>query len=562
MEFMNGFLDEEMGNMRTFLQLVSNPPPEDWIQRLSIGGGGEHRRGDLGRHLSNIHTILVENISKIPASNSSSSSTNNITTISTSGNSSSTGCLEVNSSSFNLEHLKGILNDINSNLHRPSTATLDNIAEPTPVKIKRMSAEDKATATTAGSTTAATLSPTNSGHHNHHHMLGPLGGSTTPTPSSTPVHHHNTTNNVISNWMSWTLGRGEKKSKVSHPIPQHELRNGGSGLLLLSGGGGGKSSASAAVPPASTFYTPDVTESSSSSASLTPSPKYAASSSGGSGGSSGGGGGGGLWGSNQKSGIRKGSWKSASSISIIEDSDSESSSASSHHYRGHQPGQLQFSTLPRPRTETRTLSDYEREIHGLRSAMESLQLKLQEAERRLQQQQQQQQAAVGGSGGSSSDRSCSSAAATPPRQGSPNKESAADYYYHHQQQHQYAANADDDVKDILARLLKEEDLLRRRAGEASSTTSSSRIGGSDATPNGRMGDKELMILLQQRKIAALDEANNRLVSELSRLGERTGGGGSCGLPGVMSHQRNKKRSVQETPKTVDELLDSFNDTPV
>ena len=31
-----------------------------------------------------------------------------------------------------------------------------------------------------------------------------------------------------------------------------------------------------------------------------------------------------------------------------------------------------------------------------------------------------------------------------------------------------------------------------------------------------------MILLQQRKIAALDEANNRLLAELSRLGERVG----------------------------------------
>ena len=32
----------------------------------------------------------------------------------------------------------------------------------------------------------------------------------------------------------------------------------------------------------------------------------------------------------------------------------------------------------------------------------------------------------------------------------------------------------------------------------------------------------MMILLQQRKIAALDEANNRLLAELSRLGDRVG----------------------------------------
>ena len=35
-----------------------------------------------------------------------------------------------------------------------------------------------------------------------------------------------------------------------------------------------------------------------------------------------------------------------------------------------------------------------------------------------------------------------------------------------------------------------------------------------ANGGGALGDKEMMILLQQRKIAALDEANNRLVSQL------------------------------------------------
>jgi hypothetical protein len=162
-----------------------------------------------------------------------------------------------------------------------------------------MSVEDKASTTSPTSTsTASAMSPSN---NHQHHILGPLGSSSpagaTATAPSTPVHHNS--NNVISNWMSWTLGRGEKKSKVSHPIPQHELKNGNStsGLLLLNAGGG-KSTAAGTVPVASTFYTPDVTESSSSSASLTPSPKYTASS---------GGGGGSLWNpaaSHQKNGIR------------------------------------------------------------------------------------------------------------------------------------------------------------------------------------------------------------------------------------------------------------------
>merc|ERR1712029_168387 len=100
-------------------------------------------------------------------------------------------------------------------------------------------------------------------------------------------------------------------------------------------------------------------ESSSSSASLTPSPKYCEDPR--------------LW--HQ---TRKTSRISASSISIIDDSDSESSSASSH-YRATNTNTVHagYSTLPRPpRTETKTLTDYEREIHGLRSAMETLQVKL------------------------------------------------------------------------------------------------------------------------------------------------------------------------------------------
>lgn len=177
---------------------------------------------------------------------------------------------------------------------------------------------------------------------------------------------------------------------------------------------------------------------------------------------------------------------------------------------GHHTG-LQYSTLPRPRTETKTLSDYEREIHGLRSAMETLQVKLHDAERKLQTQQ-----ASGSSSGS--ERSTTS-----PRQ-SPTKDDFMS---------RINAQPDDEVKVIVSRLLQEEDILRRDQTEMTTN----------------MGDKEMMILLQQRKIAALDDANNRLIHELSKLGEKVG-------------HRNNKKAIQETPKTVDELLDSFNDTRV
>ena len=64
MEFINSWLDEESGNMRKFLELVSGPPPEDWIHGLETQGGGA-RPGQLGRHLSSLHTVLVENVGKV-----------------------------------------------------------------------------------------------------------------------------------------------------------------------------------------------------------------------------------------------------------------------------------------------------------------------------------------------------------------------------------------------------------------------------------------------------------------------------------------------------------------
>ena len=65
---------------------------------------------------------------------------------------------------------------------------------------------------------------------------------------------------------------------------------------------------------------------------------------------------------------------------------------------------------------------------------------------------------------------------------------------------------DEEVRGMVTRLMAEEDILRRDQMEMTSN----------------LGDKEMMILLQQRKIAALDEANNRLLGELSRLGDRVG----------------------------------------
>lgn len=149
--------------------------------------------------------------------------------------------------------------------------------------------------------------------------------------------------------------------------------------------------------------------------------------------------------------------------------------------------------------------------------METLQVKLHDAERKLQAQQ-----ASGSSSGS--ERSTTS-----PRQ-SPTKEEFMST------SRLPAAKPDEEVKVIVSRLLQEEDILRRDQIEMTNN----------------MGDKEMMILLQQRKIAALDEANSRLLNELTKLGEKVG----------YRNNNFSKKSIQETPKTVDELLDSFSDTRV
>ncbi|CAB4065495.1 Disabled homolog 2-interacting protein [Lepeophtheirus salmonis] len=160
------------------------------------------------------------------------------------------------------------------------------------------------------------------------------------------------------------------------------------------------------------------------------------------------------------------------------------------------------STLPRPCCKpTRSLTEYESEILELRSNMESLQHKLNETERKLR----------------------------------------------------VVANKDESnhVNRTLQRLSIEEDMLRRQ--EINS-----------------LGDKEMMILMQQKKIAALDDANGRLKTELTRLGDKLKQQQQQAEFMSVVHSGDspvrvfhKSSSVSmETPKTVDELLDSLHSTPI
>ena len=71
MEFLNSFLEEETGSMRRFLWRISSPPSgvadddacTGWIPQLLSTAPPE--KTDLGRHLSCLHTVLFENVTKV-----------------------------------------------------------------------------------------------------------------------------------------------------------------------------------------------------------------------------------------------------------------------------------------------------------------------------------------------------------------------------------------------------------------------------------------------------------------------------------------------------------------
>ena len=212
---------------------------------------------------------------------------------------------------------------------------------------------------------------------------------------------------------------------------------------------------------------------------------------------------------------------------------------------------------PRPNNASKSLSDYEQEILELRSAMEQLQMKLMEAERKLSNQH----------GGQGDEDGASRRSSASERQGI----------------------AEAETKQIMLRLLREEDILRREQLESVSRQQC-----------------ECAIAMQQQKLAAIEDLNERLLrdvvhrcnvsvsgpnvttidtgsntvsspapstssssgnnnnfvspsSTISSLSSKSGIGGSVT---VITPKGMPTSPVQEAPKTVDELLDSLHSTPI
>jgi hypothetical protein len=133
-------------------------------------------------------------------------------------------------------------------------------------------------------------------------------------------------------------------------------------------------------------------------------------------------------------------------------------------------------------------------------------------------------------------------------------------------QHESSGGKEGEVRVIVNRLADEEDQLRRAEQAANSSVLQQPAGQ-------QLSDKERMILMQQRKIASLDEANSRLVHELSRLGDKLEKTTRLAARESGNEQQQQQQmafggvqlqqtSDPTTPKTVEELIDSLHSTPI
>ena len=421
MEFLNPFLAEETETMKTFLRQISSPVSEDcWIPNLSF----PVEKSDLGRYLSSLHTILFENVSKLPTDNAKS------------------------------VKLRQLLDDISNILKRPTIPQLEQISQSTLDTLK-MKQE-----------TAASQQHLHQPQHQQPPQKGSSGKTifglpmpsfgTLPKPgrkSSVPAPHHTSI-------APKTVSSLVVKSNTPLKSPMHGLGPASEGVSLSSDSSSNTSltpSPGVPMPVQRNWGDGGATSSSSTSSSV-------------------------IIGSTGRHSHdfmmqKKSRMKFPSSMSLDETDSSDDSTYSSQYQSdaNSTPRTGASHTLPRhlPTThrssvtsnggagpggssvvKVKSMSDYEAEILQMRAEMEQLQFKLVEAELKLNHNQREVEA-----------------------------------------------------KEVVDKLKKEEDKLRREQ--------------MDMTSEDPDKDKERMIMMQQKKIAALDAANKRLLEELTRMSQVT-----------------------------------------
>ena len=167
---------------------ISSPLAEDeWIPALSTNGPPSEK-SDLGRHLSCLHTILFENISKIPESGNPKA-----------------------------ERLRKLLDEINTVLHRPTLPLLKQISQTTIETVERQKSRDGA----------------DSSLRNSRDGNGSMGGSDVKSANKSSEKSFTGIKSLING----TLGRdkrdkaeksasaintlGSNTQRQSHPAPHH-----------------------------------------------------------------------------------------------------------------------------------------------------------------------------------------------------------------------------------------------------------------------------------------------------------------------------------------------------
>ena len=454
MEFLNPFLAEETETMKTFLRQISSPLAEDcWIPSLSY----PVEKSDLGRYLSSLHTILFENVSKLPIENAKS------------------------------VKLRQILDDINAILKRPTIPQLEQISQPTPVTLSMKQEKSSEQIKTfagipipwLGTLPKAGKKGSNGVSHPAPHHSATSVGCATPANTAGLANKVKTPLNTALGVNEGVSLSSETSSSSTSPSPGHPQKR------HWNHDGGGTSS------------------SSSSSVIL-----------------------------NNKTTLH-GRRAFASRMSLDETDSSDDSTYSSQYQSdaNSTPRTGTSHTLPRnlPSStvvKVKSMSDYEAEILAMRSEMEQLQVKLTNAESQLKVNQREQ-----------------------------------------------------DSSEVVQRLMKEEDKLRREHLDLQMASEDP------------ISDKERMILMQQKKIAALDAANRRLLEELNRMtsqkvsvttnpvtvtsintssppDRRVSSSSSSSNKSITvitngeATTKSNSLNAQETPKTVDELLDSLHSTSI
>ena len=192
--------------------------------------------------------------------------------------------------------------------------------------------------------------------------------------------------------------------------------------------------------------------------------------------------------------------------------------------------------------KVKSMNDYEAEILHMRSEMEHLQIKLSEAERRLQ--------------FSSNNNSQPQQIPTP----TPGDFKIPEIPEIPDQIQKMA-------KEVVQRLTEDEEKLRNDfvLGAPSgglATNGSNNPDGSDCNLPEPITDKEKMIFMQQKKIAALDAANRRLLDELNKISSNSGPGtnntGTLGSRESGSGGSSAKVSVTTSPINVTSINTSSN----